>query len=75
MPRADRLSSFAGELHIFQCNSHSAQEIVDDLSHWMRRHGSNTTTGNPATDPNHPANVNVKEAVHVFNAIAAQRET
>lgn len=26
-------------------------------------------------DPNSPANVNVKETVHVFNAIAAQRET
>ena len=56
-----------GELHIFQCNSHSAQQVVDDLNHWMRRHGN--TAG--ASE----VNVNVKETVHVFNAIAAQRET
>lgn len=93
-----------GELHIFQCSSHSAQQIVDDLNLWMRRHA---TTGaishhnnhnhhnnhsNKSSDErsmsrnrsnndeslsaaNSPSNINVKEAVHVFNAIAAQRET
>lgn len=61
----------SGELHIFQCNSHSAQQVVDELRHWMRKHGS----AHVSNDPNSPANVNVKETVHVFNAIAAQRET
>lgn len=56
-----------GELHIFQCNSHSAQQVVDDLNHWMKRNGNISGTTE--------ANVNVKETVHVFNAIAAQRET
>ena len=39
----------------------------------MRRHGSPHAAN--ASDANSPANVNVKETVHVFNAIAAQRET
>ena len=86
--------SFLGELHIFQCSSHSAQAVVDDLNYWMRKHGiahhhlsgSNNGGGNngsiaegsngggTAPGPDGP-NINVKEAVHVFNAIAAQRET
>lgn len=41
--------------------------MVDDLNHWMRRHGNTAGTTE--------VNVNVKETVHVFNAIAAQRET
>ena len=62
--------TLTGELHIFQCNSHSAQQVVEELKHWMRRHGNMFL----ANEPNSPANVNVKETVHVFNAIAAQRE-
>lgn len=54
-----------GELHIFQCNSHSAQDIVNELKLWMTRFG------NVSHDPT----VSVKDAVHAFNAIAAQRES
>ena len=90
-----------GELHIFQCSSHSAQQIVDDLNLWMRRHGAQSqhlnnnhhksnnhhkggnhddrsrsrSRNDDSSAPNSPSNINVKEAVHVFNAIAAQRET
>ncbi|KAI1292639.1 Epidermal growth factor receptor kinase substrate 8 [Halotydeus destructor] len=70
-----------GELHIFQCSSHSAQQVVSEIESWMRRHGNNNTAQvnsagqSSSADPNSAANINVKEAVHVFNAIAAQRET
>ena len=62
----DSSSSGAGELHIFQCNSHSAQQVVDELSKWMRRHGN--------VHVNSTSNSHVKEAVHAFNAIARERE-
>lgn len=28
-----------GELHIFQCVSHDAINVVDDIYHWMRHYG------------------------------------
>lgn len=64
-----------GELHIFQCVSHNAINIVEDIQQWMRHLGVTSTasaalTGEPSVQPN----VNVKEAVSVFNQIAAQRE-
>lgn len=40
----------------------------------MRRHGNTSLGPGGGSDSGNPANVNVKEAVHVFNAIAAQRE-
>lgn len=65
--------------------------MVDDLNHWMRKHGvahhpysaggggnNGSITGNGSGDGGAGTdgpNINVKEAVHVFNAIAAQRET
>lgn len=89
---------FAGELHIFQCVSHEAVNVVDDIYQWMRHYGvvsngSNGTKGGPVTGSagsssasgssstttgdkslTSPSNINVKEAVTVFNQIAAQRE-
>ncbi|CAG2109356.1 unnamed protein product [Medioppia subpectinata] len=58
-----------GELHIFQCVSHNAISIVEDIQHWMRHFGVAMQT-EASTQPN----VNVKETVSVFNQIAAQRE-
>ncbi|RWS20865.1 hypothetical protein B4U80_08700, partial [Leptotrombidium deliense] len=52
------------------CVSHSAQQIVDDLNAWMRRYGNSNVHSEIAPSPN----VSVKQAVNVFNAIAAQRE-
>ena len=62
-----------GELHIFQCNSHSAQQVVDELNRWMRKHGSIHVNSNNHHNNNHHTS-HVKEAVHVFNAIARERE-
>ena len=66
-----------GELHIFQCSSHSAQQVVDQINDWMLRnpHPDTAVDGGGTANGTNPANVNVREAVHVFNAIAAQRET
>ncbi|XP_075676958.1 uncharacterized protein LOC113795507 isoform X2 [Dermatophagoides pteronyssinus] len=103
-----------GELHIFQCVSHDAINVVDDIYHWMKHYGilvannnnhhhhnnnnNNSPTGEKTNNNHnhhnhnhhhhhhshhhhpHPhqsgpsSNVNVKEAVNVFNQIAAQRE-
>ncbi|KAI7696070.1 Epidermal growth factor receptor kinase substrate 8, partial [Sarcoptes scabiei] len=127
-----------GELHIFQCVSHDAINLVDDIYHWMKNYGvaitdtnnsnngisppttsSSSSTSIPSSynhlkkdkinnnnnnnnngnnhhnhnnsnnNTNHhhhhhhqqnnrqssaSSNVNVKEAVNVFNQIAAQRE-
>lgn len=76
-----------GELHIFQCVSHDAVAIVDDILQWMKHYGmaantaggggggSNVNNASAAADKmSQPTNVNVKEAVTVFNQIAAQRE-
>ena len=66
-----QINVISGELHIFQCVSHNAINIVEDIQQWMRHFGSNQNNGGePSTQPN----VNVKEAVSVFNQIAAQRE-
>jgi len=64
-----------GELHIFQCVSHNAINIVEDIQQWMRHFGvmfNSGTHSEPSIPPT--VNVNVKETVSVFNQIAAQRE-
>jgi epidermal growth factor receptor kinase substrate 8 len=64
-----------GELHIFQCVSHNAINIVEDIQQWMRHFGVMFNSGahsEPSLSPT--VNVNVKETVSVFNQIAAQRE-
>ena len=49
--------------------------MVDDIYQWMRHYGASTGSPLSAPDKIAPAsNVNVKEAVTVFNQIAAQRE-
>ncbi|XP_054162619.1 epidermal growth factor receptor kinase substrate 8-like protein 1 isoform X2 [Oppia nitens] len=58
-----------GELHIFQCVSHNAIQIVEDIQQWMRHYGANNHNESSAQP-----NVSVKETVNVFNKIAAQRE-
>lgn len=88
-----------GELHIFQCVSHEAVNVVDDIYQWMRHYGCGSgssgspsgangvgagdkSTGPVASSSSSSSaaaavpssNVNVKEAVTVFNQIAAQRE-
>lgn len=72
----------SGELHIFQCNSQSAQQVVEELNHWMRRHGNpyvnNNNNNNDGGVDTHHSNGNsnrVKAAVNVFNAIARERES
>jgi epidermal growth factor receptor kinase substrate 8 len=64
-----------GELHIFQCVSHNAINIVEDIQQWMRHFGVMSNSGThsePSLSPT--VNVSVKETVSVFNQIAAQRE-
>jgi epidermal growth factor receptor kinase substrate 8 len=64
-----------GELHIFQCVSHNAINIAEDIQQWMRHFGVMSNSGThsePSLSPT--VNVNVKETVSVFNQIAAQRE-
>ncbi|XP_053210452.1 epidermal growth factor receptor kinase substrate 8-like isoform X2 [Panonychus citri] len=65
-----------GELHIFQCVSHSAQQIAEDISSWMRKHGNLAITVDHIHHEPNPisVNVHVKETVNAFNALAAQRE-
>lgn len=50
--------------------------MVDDIYQWMRHYG--IPGGSPSNVPDKivapSSNVNVKEAVTVFNQIAAQRE-
>lgn len=69
------LISGPGELHIFQCVSHEAVKVVDDIYQWMRHYGLSAGSPTGPVDKITPSsNVNVKEAVTVFNQIAAQRE-
>lgn len=64
-----------GELHIFQCVSCSAHQVVEDIHHWMRQCGVIYNSGSISDHSSSPTvNVNVKETVNVFNQIAAQRE-
>ncbi|XP_074593614.1 arouser isoform X2 [Brevipalpus obovatus] len=65
-----------GELHIFQCISHSSQKIVDSISSWMKKHGNLAITVETLHHESEPVppNVHVKETVNAFNALAAQRE-
>jgi hypothetical protein len=78
-----------GELHIFQCVSDYAQQIAEDLNNWISKHGNAATdstsppvnvpigirrsSGQPQTTAS-GSPIKVKDAVNVFNAIAAQRE-
>ena len=65
---------FVGELHIFQCVSHDAVNVVDDIYQWMRHYGITPSSPSTVGEKAPASNVNVKEAVTVFNQIAAQRE-
>lgn len=49
--------------------------MVDDIYQWMRHYGVSASSPSAVPDKITPSsNVNVKEAVTVFNQIAAQRE-
>ncbi len=65
----------SGELHIFQCVSHNAINIVEDIQQWMRHFGVMSNSGTHSEPSlSQTVNVSVKETVSVFNQIAAQRE-
>ncbi|KAJ9583018.1 hypothetical protein L9F63_022634, partial [Diploptera punctata] len=76
--RAERLGS-RSEMHIFQCQSISAQDLVEDLKLLRAgkvpvRRRSRHIPPPPATPPPEPPGngVNVREQVSVFNAAAHQ---
>ncbi|KPM08842.1 Phosphotyrosine-binding domain containing protein [Sarcoptes scabiei] len=42
-----------GELHIFQCVSHDAINLVDDIYHWMKNYGVAITDTNNSNNGNY----------------------
>uniref|UniRef100_A0A1B6CXT1 SH3 domain-containing protein n=1 Tax=Clastoptera arizonana TaxID=38151 RepID=A0A1B6CXT1_9HEMI len=77
----ERQSSSHSEMHIFQCQSISAQELVEDLK-LLRvgkslggRKSQHIPPPPPTPPPDPPMNgVNVREQVSVFNAVVHQPE-
>ncbi|XP_034240088.1 epidermal growth factor receptor kinase substrate 8-like isoform X2 [Thrips palmi] len=77
----EKTSNSRSEMHIFQCQSISAQELVDDLKNLrmgkapLARRTRNIPPPPPTPPPEPPLNgVNVREQVNAFNAASHRAE-
>ena len=62
----------SGELHLFQCLSHPALQVAQDIAYWMKKHSNVKLIFEHLGKTREPVStcVHVKDVVDNFNALA-----